>query len=123
MEENTAADAVELSAAQLDTLNNLTPAAGEHHMRAVRAGRSSGCFAASPRPGRRSTRSSVRPSELPDKPWKSGPTHVAYRYMADKHWFAHQGLWRQRVLDELLKAARHYEAYIDEAMRTATMPR
>ena len=31
MEENTAADAVELSAAQLDTLNNLTPAAGEHH--------------------------------------------------------------------------------------------
>ena len=31
VEENTAADAVELSAAQLDTLNNLTPAAGEHH--------------------------------------------------------------------------------------------
>ena len=28
VEENTAADAVELSAAQLDTLNNLTPAAG-----------------------------------------------------------------------------------------------
>ena len=31
VEENTAADAVELSAAQLDTLNNLTAAAGEHH--------------------------------------------------------------------------------------------
>jgi aryl-alcohol dehydrogenase-like predicted oxidoreductase len=31
VEENTAADSVELSAAQLDTLNNLTPAAGEHH--------------------------------------------------------------------------------------------
>ena len=31
VEENTAADAVELSAAQIDTLNNLTPAAGEHH--------------------------------------------------------------------------------------------
>ena len=31
VEENTAADAVELSAAQIETLNNLTPAAGEHH--------------------------------------------------------------------------------------------
>ena len=31
VEENTAADAVELSAAQLDRLNNLTPAAGERH--------------------------------------------------------------------------------------------
>jgi aryl-alcohol dehydrogenase-like predicted oxidoreductase len=31
VEENTAADAVELSAAQIDTLNNLTPASGEHH--------------------------------------------------------------------------------------------
>jgi aryl-alcohol dehydrogenase-like predicted oxidoreductase len=31
VEENTAADGVELSAAQIDTLNNLTPAAGEHH--------------------------------------------------------------------------------------------
>jgi aryl-alcohol dehydrogenase-like predicted oxidoreductase len=31
VEENTAADGVELSAAQLETLNNLTPASGEHH--------------------------------------------------------------------------------------------
>jgi aryl-alcohol dehydrogenase-like predicted oxidoreductase len=31
VEENTAADAVELSAAQLDRLDNLTPAAGERH--------------------------------------------------------------------------------------------
>lgn len=31
VEENSAADAIELSAAQLETLNNLTPAAGEHH--------------------------------------------------------------------------------------------
>jgi aryl-alcohol dehydrogenase-like predicted oxidoreductase len=31
VEENAAADGVELSAAQIDTLNNLTPAAGEHH--------------------------------------------------------------------------------------------
>lgn len=31
VEENTAADTVELSAAQIDALNNLTPAAGEHH--------------------------------------------------------------------------------------------
>jgi aryl-alcohol dehydrogenase-like predicted oxidoreductase len=31
VEENTAADAVELSAAQIDALNNLTPASGEHH--------------------------------------------------------------------------------------------
>ena len=31
VEENTAADAVELSTAQIDMLNNLTPAAGEHH--------------------------------------------------------------------------------------------
>ena len=31
VEENTAADAIELSAAQLDRLNNLTPAAGERH--------------------------------------------------------------------------------------------
>jgi aryl-alcohol dehydrogenase-like predicted oxidoreductase len=31
VEENTAADSLELSATQLDTLNNLTPAAGEHH--------------------------------------------------------------------------------------------
>ena len=31
VEENTAADAVELSAGQVETLNNLTPAAGEHH--------------------------------------------------------------------------------------------
>jgi aryl-alcohol dehydrogenase-like predicted oxidoreductase len=31
VEENTAADAIELSAAQIDTLNNLTPASGEHH--------------------------------------------------------------------------------------------
>jgi aryl-alcohol dehydrogenase-like predicted oxidoreductase len=31
VEENTAADAVELSAAQLDRLNDLTPAAGERH--------------------------------------------------------------------------------------------
>lgn len=31
VEENTAADAVELSATQLDRLNNLTPAAGERH--------------------------------------------------------------------------------------------
>ena len=31
VEENTAADAVELSAGQIETLNNLTPAAGEHH--------------------------------------------------------------------------------------------
>jgi aryl-alcohol dehydrogenase-like predicted oxidoreductase len=31
VEENAAADGVELSSAQIDTLNNLTPAAGEHH--------------------------------------------------------------------------------------------
>jgi aryl-alcohol dehydrogenase-like predicted oxidoreductase len=31
VEENTAADSVELSPAQIETLNNLTPAAGEHH--------------------------------------------------------------------------------------------
>jgi aryl-alcohol dehydrogenase-like predicted oxidoreductase len=31
VEENSAADAIELSAEQLETLNNLTPAAGEHH--------------------------------------------------------------------------------------------
>jgi len=31
VEENTAADAIELSATQLDRLNNLTPAAGERH--------------------------------------------------------------------------------------------
>jgi aryl-alcohol dehydrogenase-like predicted oxidoreductase len=31
VEENIAADEVELTAAQLDKLNNLTPAAGEHH--------------------------------------------------------------------------------------------
>ncbi|MFD7476123.1 aldo/keto reductase [Streptomyces sp. NPDC059837] len=31
VEENTAADAIELSSAQLDRLNNLTPAAGERH--------------------------------------------------------------------------------------------
>lgn len=31
VEENTAADALELSPEQIDTLNNLTPAAGEHH--------------------------------------------------------------------------------------------
>ena len=31
VEENTAADGVELTAAQLDTLNNLSPAAGDHH--------------------------------------------------------------------------------------------
>jgi aryl-alcohol dehydrogenase-like predicted oxidoreductase len=31
VEENTAADAIELTAAQLDRLNNLTPAAGERH--------------------------------------------------------------------------------------------
>ncbi len=31
VEENTAADGVELSAEQIDTLNNLTPASGEHH--------------------------------------------------------------------------------------------
>lgn len=31
VEENTAADAVELSADQLERLNNLTPAAGERH--------------------------------------------------------------------------------------------
>ncbi|MFJ1611030.1 aldo/keto reductase [Streptomyces sp. NPDC088253] len=31
VEENSAADAIELSAAQLDRLNNLTPAAGERH--------------------------------------------------------------------------------------------
>src|SRR4051812_18259776 len=31
VEENTAADTIELSAAQLDRLNNLTPAAGERH--------------------------------------------------------------------------------------------
>ncbi|WP_325049641.1 aldo/keto reductase [Lentzea atacamensis] len=31
VEDNTAADSVELSAAQLDRLNNLTPAAGERH--------------------------------------------------------------------------------------------
>ncbi len=37
VEENTAADAVELSAAQIETLNNLTPAAGEHHNEAQMA--------------------------------------------------------------------------------------
>jgi aryl-alcohol dehydrogenase-like predicted oxidoreductase len=31
VEENTAADGIELSAAQLDRLNNLTPASGERH--------------------------------------------------------------------------------------------
>jgi aryl-alcohol dehydrogenase-like predicted oxidoreductase len=31
VEENTAADAVELSAAQLDRLDNLTPAEGDRH--------------------------------------------------------------------------------------------
>lgn len=31
VEENTAADGIELSAAQIETLDNLTPAAGEHH--------------------------------------------------------------------------------------------
>ena len=31
VEENTAADAIELSAAQLHRLNNLEPAAGERH--------------------------------------------------------------------------------------------
>lgn len=31
VEENTAADRVALSAAQLDRLNNLTPASGERH--------------------------------------------------------------------------------------------
>jgi diketogulonate reductase-like aldo/keto reductase len=31
VEENTAADDIELSPAQIETLNNLTPAAGEHH--------------------------------------------------------------------------------------------
>lgn len=31
VEENTAADGIEFTAAQLETLNNLTPAAGEHH--------------------------------------------------------------------------------------------
>ena len=31
VEENTAADGIELSAAQIERLNNLTPAAGERH--------------------------------------------------------------------------------------------
>ncbi|MGO9822814.1 MAG: aldo/keto reductase, partial [Solirubrobacteraceae bacterium] len=31
VEENTAADSVQLTAAQIDRLNNLTPAAGERH--------------------------------------------------------------------------------------------
>jgi aryl-alcohol dehydrogenase-like predicted oxidoreductase len=31
VEENTAADGIELSTTQIETLNNLTPAAGEHH--------------------------------------------------------------------------------------------
>jgi hypothetical protein len=31
MEENTAADHIELAAAQIERLNNLTPAAGERH--------------------------------------------------------------------------------------------
>ena len=38
VEENTAADAIELSADQLDRLNNLTPAAGERHDEANMAG-------------------------------------------------------------------------------------
>ncbi|MGW1876035.1 aldo/keto reductase [Streptomyces sp. NPDC001975] len=38
VEENTAADGIELSAAQLDRLNNLTPAAGERHDEANMAG-------------------------------------------------------------------------------------
>jgi aryl-alcohol dehydrogenase-like predicted oxidoreductase len=37
VEENTAADAVELSAEQVERLNNLTPAAGERHEEAVMA--------------------------------------------------------------------------------------
>ncbi|MFI5707654.1 aldo/keto reductase [Kribbella sp. NPDC051620] len=37
VEENTAADAVQLSAEQVDRLNNLTPAAGERHEEAVMA--------------------------------------------------------------------------------------
>jgi diketogulonate reductase-like aldo/keto reductase len=37
VEENTAADGIELSAAQLDRLNNLTPAAGERHNEASMA--------------------------------------------------------------------------------------
>ncbi|WP_329262064.1 aldo/keto reductase [Streptomyces sp. NBC_01478] len=38
VEENTAADGIELTAAQLDRLNNLTPAAGERHDEANMAG-------------------------------------------------------------------------------------
>ncbi|ADI06088.1 predicted oxidoreductase, aryl-alcohol dehydrogenase like protein [Streptomyces bingchenggensis BCW-1] len=38
VEENTAADGIELSAAQLDRLNNLTPASGERHDEANMAG-------------------------------------------------------------------------------------
>ncbi|MFD5057878.1 MULTISPECIES: aldo/keto reductase [unclassified Streptomyces] len=38
VEENTAADSIELSAAQLDRLNNLTPASGERHDEANMAG-------------------------------------------------------------------------------------
>ncbi|MFG2358406.1 aldo/keto reductase [Streptomyces sp. NPDC048521] len=38
VEENTAADGIELSAAQLDRLNNLTPAAGQRHDEANMAG-------------------------------------------------------------------------------------
>jgi len=37
VEENTAADAIELSAEQLQRLNELTPAAGERHEEAVMA--------------------------------------------------------------------------------------
>jgi len=37
LEENTAADAIELSAAQVERLNNLSPAAGERHEEAVMA--------------------------------------------------------------------------------------
>ncbi len=37
VEENTAADAIELSAAQIERLNNLTPAAGERHEEGVMA--------------------------------------------------------------------------------------
>ncbi|WP_371579532.1 aldo/keto reductase [Streptomyces sp. NBC_01314] len=38
VEENTAADGIELTAAQLDRLNNLTPASGERHNEASMAG-------------------------------------------------------------------------------------
>jgi diketogulonate reductase-like aldo/keto reductase len=34
VEENIAADGIELSPVQIDKLNNLTPAAGEHHNKA-----------------------------------------------------------------------------------------